>query len=143
MTADQRAVDPDAEREIDLRGWWRAFQSRWWIAAVGLVIGVLIGTAYSLSGGRSYVASATIARGQVFNPAGTSQVQGYITSPAQIQNLVTGSANLDKVAAQIGMTGARLRGHVKTATITSGGTASPTNTNSVLVLITVTLNKPR
>ena len=79
----------------------------------------------------------------MFNPAGTSQVQGYITSPAQIQNLVTGPANLDKVAAQIGMTGAQLRGHVTTSTITSGGTASPTNTNSVLVLITVTLNKPR
>ncbi len=30
-----------------------------------------------------------IARGQAFNPSGTAQVQGYLTSPAAIQNLAT------------------------------------------------------
>jgi uncharacterized protein involved in exopolysaccharide biosynthesis len=143
MTGDQVATDPGAERDVDLRRWWHALLSRWWIAVAGLAVGVLVGAVYSLSGGSSYVASATIARGQVFNPAGTAQVQGYITSPAQIQNLATSAANLDKAAAQIGMSGAKLRGHVKTATITNTGTVSNTNTNSILVLITVTLNKPR
>ena len=142
MTGDQ-ATDTGAERDVDLRRWWNALVSRWWIAALGLAVGVVFGALYSLSGGSSYVASATIARGQAFNPAGTSQVQGYVTSPAQIQNLVTGAANLDRVAAQIGMTGAGLRGHVKAATVTLAGTAAATNTNSTLILITVTLSKPR
>lgn len=135
--------DLGAEREIDLRRWVDAFLSRWPYAAAGLIAGVVVGALYSLGGGSSWVASATIARGQVFNPAGTAQVQGYLTSPAQIQNLATGTANLDKVGAQIGMSGAALRGHVSTSTITSSGAASTTNTNSVLILITVTLSKPK
>jgi uncharacterized protein involved in exopolysaccharide biosynthesis len=137
------AVDLGAEREIDLRRWLDALVSRWWIAVAGLVIGAIVGAVYSLSGGSSYVASATIARGQVFNPAGTAQVQGYITSPAQIQNLATSAANLDTVAAKLGLPRSALRGHVTTSTITSAGAPSTTNTNSVLVLITVTLNRPR
>src|SRR5215469_4985219 len=132
------AVDLEAEREIDLRRWRDALVSRWWIAVAGLVVGAIVGALYSLSGGSSYVASATIARGQVFNPAGTAQVQGYITSPAQIQNLATAAANLDTVAAKIGVPRSALRGHVSTSTITSAGSASTTNTNSILVLITVT-----
>jgi uncharacterized protein involved in exopolysaccharide biosynthesis len=135
--------DLGAEREIDLRKWLDALVSRWVYAAAGLVAGVVVGAVYSLSGGSSWVASATIARGQVFNPAGTAQVQGYITSPSQIQNLATSASNLDKAGAQIGMSGAALRGHVATSTLTSAGVASTTNTNSILILVTVTLNKPK
>ena len=137
------AVDLEAEREIDLRRWVDALVSRWWIAVAGLIIGAIVGAVLSLSGGSSYVASATIARGQVFNPAGTTQVQAYITSPAQIENLVTAPANVDAVAAKIGLPRSALRGHVTASTITNAGTASPTNTGSIIVLITVTLNKPR
>ncbi len=135
--------DVGAEREIDLRRWMDGFLARWPYAVAGLIAGVVVGGLYSLSGGSSWVASATIARGQVFNPAGTAQVQGYLTSPSQIQNLATGASNLDTVGAEIGMSGAALRGHVSTSTITSAGIASTTNTNSVLVLITVTLSKPK
>jgi uncharacterized protein involved in exopolysaccharide biosynthesis len=137
------AVDLGAEREIDLRRWLDAFVSRWWIAVVGLVIGAIVGGVYSLSGGSSYVAAATIARGEAFSPSGASLVQGYITSPSQLSNLVTAPVNLQKVAAQIGVPWTALRGHVSASTITSSGTASPTNTNSTIVLITVTLPKPR
>lgn len=137
------AVDLEAEREIDLRRWRDALVSRWWIAVAGLVVGAIVGAVYSLSGGSSYVASATIARGQVFNPAGTTQVQGYVTSPAQIENLVTAPANLDTVAAKVGLPRSALRGHVTASTITSAGTASTTNTNSIIVLISVRLNKPK
>ena len=143
MSADKPAVDLEAEREIDLRRWLDALVSRWWIAVAGLVVGAIVGALYSLSGGSSYVASATIARGQVFNPAGTTQVQGYVTSPAQIENLVTAPANLDTVSAKVGLPRSALRGHVTASTITSAGTASTTNTNSIIVLIRVTLNKPR
>lgn len=143
MSGDRPAVDLEAEREIDLRRWLDAFLSRWWIAVAGLVIGALVGGVYSLSGGSSYVASATIARGQAFSPSGSSLVQGYVTSPRQLQNLVTAPVNLQKVAAQIGLPWTALRGHVNASTITSEGTASTTNTNSTIVLITVTLKKPR
>ena len=72
MTGDQMVTDPGAEREIDLRKWVDALVSRWWIAVIGLVIGVVIGAIYSLSGGSTYTATALIARGQAFSPGGTS-----------------------------------------------------------------------
>ena len=34
MSADPMATDPGAEREIDLRAWWDALLSRWWIVAL-------------------------------------------------------------------------------------------------------------
>ncbi len=40
--------DVGAERDVDLRGWWHALLSRWWIAAAGLVVGALIGGVWSL-----------------------------------------------------------------------------------------------
>jgi hypothetical protein len=143
MTGDQTATDPGAEREIDLRGWLNAALAYWWIAAAGLVAGAVVGAAYGLSGSTYYVASATIARPQVFNPAGTSQVLPYLTSPAQIQSLATSADTLEKVAAKIGMSRGALSGHVSTSTVSETGAASTANTNSVLVLITVKLNKAK
>jgi hypothetical protein len=143
MTGDQVATDPGAEREIDLRVWLDAVRAYWWIAVAGLVVGVVIGGVYAVSGSAYYVASATIARPQVFNPAGTSQVLPYLSSPAQIESLATSADTLDKVAAKIGMTRGELRGHVTTSTVSETGTSSTTNTNSILILITVKLNKPK
>lgn len=143
MTGDQVATDPGAERDIDLRVWLDAVRAYWWIAVAGLVVGGVIGGVYAVSGSAYYVASATIARPQVFNPAGTSQVLPYLSSPAQIQSLATSADTLDKVAARIGMTRGELRGHVTTSTVSETGTSSTTNTNSILILITVKLNKPK
>ena len=143
MTGDQSPVDPDAEREIDLRGWWRAFRSRWWIAVAGLVIGVFIGAVYSLSGGTSYTADALIARGQAFNPGGSTTVLSYLSSPAAIEAFATSESALRYAAAKAGMSVGELRGHVRTSTVGDTGTTAQTNTNSVLVQISVVANRAR
>jgi uncharacterized protein involved in exopolysaccharide biosynthesis len=143
MTGDQVSTDPGAEREIDLRGWLDAFLSRWWIAAVGLVAGIVVGALYSLSGGSSYTASALIARGQAFNPGGTTPVLSYLSSPDAIQSYVTEPATLQAVAARIGLAPRELSGHVTTSTVGQTGTASQTNTNSILIQITVALHKAK
>ena len=137
MKVDPSPAVSDGEREIDLRGWWRAFCSRWWIAVVGLVIGVLIGAAYSLSGGTSYTADALIARGQAFNPGGNTAVLSYLSSPTAIEAFATSESALRYAAAKAGMSVGELRGHIRTSTVGDTGATSQSNTNSVLVQIGV------
>jgi capsular polysaccharide biosynthesis protein len=146
MSTNPLVADSGDEREmdIDLRRWLDALRARWWIAVAGLVIGIVIGVVYSMSGGgQSWVATATIARGQAFSPNGNSTVQNYITAPKQIENIVSSPAVLDRVGAQIGMRGTALVGHITASTITSAGTPSPTNTGSTIILVTATLPKAR
>jgi uncharacterized protein involved in exopolysaccharide biosynthesis len=143
MSGDRPVTDLGAERDIDLRRWKDAAFAYAWIAVAGLVIGVVIGSLYSLSGGVSYSASSLIARGQAFNPGGTTPVESYLSSPQAIEAYATEPTTLQTVAAQIGMPAGELSGHITTATVGATGTASATNTNSILIQITVTLNKPK
>ena len=73
-------VDPGVEREIDLGALKDAVLARWWIAVVGLVVGVAIGAAYTLSFGTTWAASAIIAPGQAFSPNGNTVVLSYLSS---------------------------------------------------------------
>ena len=50
----------------------------------GVVAGIVVGGLYSLSGGSPYEATARIAPGQAFNPAG-SPVFTYLTNPTADQ----------------------------------------------------------
>jgi uncharacterized protein involved in exopolysaccharide biosynthesis len=143
MSGDKPAADLEAEREIDLRSWLDALRSRWWIAVAGLVIGVIVGGFYSLSGGTTYTATALIARGQAFNPAGNTSVLSYLSSPSAIQALATSETALHYAAARAGMSVGELRGHVSTATVGEQGQTAAQNSNSVLVQISVALNRPK
>jgi uncharacterized protein involved in exopolysaccharide biosynthesis len=134
--------DVGVERDIDLRRWWRALLSRWWIIVAGLIIGAILGGIYSLSGGSSYTATALIARGQAYNPAGSAPVLSYLSSPTAIQEYATSEPALRYAAAKAGISPGQLRGHVSTSTIGQTG-AQQQNTNSTLVQISVALNKPK
>jgi len=142
VSADQVATDLGAEREIDLRSWLDALRSRWWIAAVGLVIGAIIGAVYGLSGGSTYTATALIARGQAFAPNGGS-VLTYITSPGAIETFVTSEPVLREAAAKAGLRPGALRGHVSTSTVAQNAQSAAQNTNSILVQLTVALARPK
>lgn len=139
----ETATDLGAEREIDLRRWVDAILLRWWIIAAGLVVGVIIGAVYGLSGGSSYTATALIARGQAFNPGGNTAVLSYLSSPAAIDALATSPAALKYAATKAGMAPGQLRGHIVTSTVAQSGQTAQQATNSVLIQITVTLNRPK
>jgi uncharacterized protein involved in exopolysaccharide biosynthesis len=144
MSGDQGAVDPGAEREIDLRGWWNAFRARWWIAAVGLAIGLVVGALYSLSGGSSYTASAIIAPGQAFNPAGSEAVLTYLTSEAALNTLANATATLDEAAAKAHLSPGELRGHVTVSSVNLSGNLTPNQSgNNHAVLVNVTVTSPK
>ena len=42
-------VDPDAEREIDLRSAWSRLAARWWLPVGGLVVGAILGVLVTVS----------------------------------------------------------------------------------------------
>jgi uncharacterized protein involved in exopolysaccharide biosynthesis len=143
MSADQVATDLGAERDIDLRGWLEALKLRWWIAVVGLVIGAVVGGLFALGGSRSYDATALIARGQAYAPGGGNTVLSYITSPGAIQAIATSEESLRTAAAKAGISVGELRGHVLTSTVDPTGGKAEAGTNSTVMMITVTLNRPR
>jgi uncharacterized protein involved in exopolysaccharide biosynthesis len=134
--------DVGVERDIDLRRWWHALLSRWWIIVAGLIVGGVLGGIYSLNSSSTYVATALIARGQAYNPAGSAPVLGYLTSPLAIQEYATSEPALRYAAAKAGMSPGQLQGHVTTSTINSTGQAQQ-NTNSTEIQVSVALNKPK
>jgi uncharacterized protein involved in exopolysaccharide biosynthesis len=146
MTGYQGAADLGAEREIDLRSWLDAFRSRWWIAAVGLVVGVVVGGLYSLTGGSTYTATALIAPGQAFNPSGNTPVLTYLTSQTAINAIATSPATIAAAAAEAGIGPGELAGRISTAAVNeqTGQTSSASQTRSaVLIGITVDQNTGR
>jgi capsular polysaccharide biosynthesis protein len=112
-------VDPGVEREIDLGALKDAVLARWWIAVVGLVVGVAIGAAYTLSFGTTWAASAIIAPGQSFSPNGNTVVLGYLSSHQAIDALAKSETTLAAVSAKTGVPLDKLegKGNILTKTI--------------------------
>ena len=63
-------MDPDAEREVDLRSAWDRITARWWLPVGGLVLGAILGVLVSIGSGDVYKAEALIYLGQPFTPSG-------------------------------------------------------------------------
>jgi uncharacterized protein involved in exopolysaccharide biosynthesis len=133
-TGEPPAADFGAEREIDLREIWGGIRRQWWVVAAGVVVGIVLGGLYSLSGGSSYEATAQIAPGQAFSPGG-DQVLRYLTNPAAIHAIATSPATIAEASAKAGIPAGQLRGNVTTEAVNSEGT--PTQRQAVLVEITV------
>jgi hypothetical protein len=139
MSAGNPPVDLGAEREIDLRRWRDAVVSRWWCVAVGLVIGLVVGGLYSLSGASTYSSTVTIQPAQPFSPTGGA-VLNYSSSPLAINVLVSSPSALAYAAKVAHMPAGQLSGHVSTASISTG--AGPVATRGT-VLIQITVSVPQ
>ena len=105
-------LDLDAEREVDVRGWWEAVKARWWLPLLGLLLGLVAGYALALGGGDVYRAAATLYLGQPFSPNGGAPVPGLATNPATVNEIVHSEAVLQRVAERSGMDLAKLRANV-------------------------------
>jgi capsular polysaccharide biosynthesis protein len=140
------ASDPGAERDVDLARWKAALGRRWWIVAVGVVAGIVVGGLYSLSGGSVYEASVLLAPSQAFSPNG-SPVLSYQSSPRNINVLVTNPGTLARVVAAVAKNDHlhialdQLRTGVSTASLSTGLGTSTASRGSQLIQITVRLPK--
>jgi uncharacterized protein involved in exopolysaccharide biosynthesis len=105
-------LDLDAEQDVDFRRYWNAVLKRWWLPALGLLLGVLGGYALALSGGDVYRAESTLYLGQPFTPNGATPVPGLATNPSTVNEIVHSEAALQRASEVSGMRIGRLRANV-------------------------------
>jgi uncharacterized protein involved in exopolysaccharide biosynthesis len=130
-------VDPDAEREIDLRSAWSRLAARWWLPVGGLVVGAILGVLVSVGSAQVYKAEALLYLGQPFTPGGGGQIQSLATNPKTVSETIRSEAALERAARMAGMRPGQLRGNVTTSTITTAG--QPRNLSP---LVTIEVHAP-
>ena len=133
--------DPDAEREVDLRSVWERIAARWWLPVLGTVLGLAIGFALALGGGKVYEAETLIAMGQPFSPNGGAPVASFLTNGRAVAEIIRSEAALERAAKASGLRVRALRGNVTSQIVgASGPGARPTG--APLVTIKVVAAQP-
>ena len=114
-------MDPDAEREVDLRSAWDRITARWWLPVGGLVLGAILGVLVSIGSGDVYKAEALIYLGQPFTPSGGGQIQSLQTNPKTVSEIIRSEAATKAAAAAAAMSPAGLRGNVTSTPVVQAG----------------------
>ena len=114
-------VDPDAEREVDLRSAWERITARWWLPVGGLVVGAILGVIVSIGSGDVYKAEALIYLGQPFTPSGGGQIQSLQTNPKTVSEILRSEAATKTAAAAADMSPGALRGNVTSTPVVQAG----------------------
>jgi hypothetical protein len=108
---------------------------------LGIVLGLLIGFALALGGGKVYEAETLVAMGQPFSPNGGAPVQSFLTNARAVSEIVRSESALEKAAHASGLRVRALHGNVSSAIVgASGPGARPTG--APLVTITVIAGQP-
>lgn len=124
------------EREIDLARWRAAIVKLWWLPVGGLVLGAILGVAFSLRGSTSYTASALISLGQPTSPGG-AVVNGFGTNPRAVSQITSSAAAQEQAANKADMRPSALRGNVSIAQVGAATGAGATRATP-LISLTVT-----
>jgi uncharacterized protein involved in exopolysaccharide biosynthesis len=133
-------VDPDAEREVDLRSIWQRIAARWWLPALGTLLGLVIGFALALGGGKVYEAETLVAMGQPFSPNGGAPVASFLTNGRAVAEIIRSEAALERAAKQSGLRVRALRGNVTSQIVgASGPGARPTGAPLVTIKVVAAL----
>ena len=132
-------ADLDAEREVDLARWRAALVAWWWLPVLGIVVGGLAGAVLALGGGDTYRARALLSLGQPFSPNGGAPVNGLITNPRTVGEIIRSESAIKRAAAKAGLRPGQLRGHVSTSSIIA---AQARANAQPLVTVEVTGSKP-
>ena len=117
-----RDRDLEAEQEVDLGRYAATVAARWWLPALGLVLGIVFGWLLAVGGEQVYVARAVVYLGEPLLPGGGA-VRSLNTNPRTVREIVTSPANLRRIAAQTGTTTAKLRAGISSQPVTTGGAA--------------------
>ena len=132
-------TDYDAEQEVDLRSAWNRIAARWWLPVLGIVLGLVLGYALALGGGKVYQAKALIFLGQPFTPQGGGQIQSLATNPRTVGEIIRSEAALREASRKSGIRIGALRGKVSSTPIVSAG---QTRLQTPLVQISVKGSAP-
>jgi uncharacterized protein involved in exopolysaccharide biosynthesis len=114
MSPDARepAVQLETEQEVDFGRYWRAVAARWWLLALGVALGALVGFLVSLSGGQIYKATAQVYLGQPLAPDSAAPVTTAPTTLGLVTAFVTAEETIRRAAALAGIRPGKLRDHV-------------------------------
>lgn len=96
--APDKGFDPEAEQEVDFARYGRMLARRWWLVAIGVVVGAVVGFLVSLGGGKVYSATSTIYVGQPYGPGGSNPVITLQTNPSIVGQAANSQA-VDKAVA--------------------------------------------
>ncbi|CAN5193350.1 hypothetical protein BH09ACT13_BH09ACT13_08180 [soil metagenome] len=124
-----RAPNEDlaAEQEVDLASAWERIKVRWWLPAIGLVAGALVGIVLALSGGDVWRAETIVYLGQPFAPLGGGQIQSLATNPRTVGEIVRSESAIQAASEASGVSPARLRSSISTRELTPVGQARGIN----------------
>ena len=117
-----RGPELDVEHEVDLARYWWAIVARWWLVALSVAIGILIGYLVSLGGGQVFRSTATIYLGQPLTPNSGTQVQGLQTNPSTVGQIVRSDSLVRAVAESVGVDPDELRAGVSSRAVTGAVT---------------------
>lgn len=132
-----RALDEFEEHEVDAGRYWRALVMRWWLPAIGLVLGVVIGLATSVGGGRVYEARAVVYLGQPFFPGSPQPILSVATNFTLINELAHSDAVVREIGARLGVDPIRLRNGIVLGPFAVEG---PVKTSGAARLVSVVVN---
>jgi len=139
--APERGFDPEAEQEVDFARYGRMLARRWWLVAVGVVAGAVIGYFLSLGGTKLYSATSTIYLGQPYN--GTTAILTLQTNPSAVSQIANAQFVDEKVAAQCSSKKSKVTVGMfrKGISVQKVASATPTKGVAALVspLVTVTV----
>lgn len=132
-----REAELDAEQELEISRFWWTLVARWWLLALGLALGILVGYLVSLGGGRVYQARAVVYLGQPLSPSSSGQVQSQATNPSVVSAIVKSQSVVNAVAAQVGVPPGKLR-----AGISSGAVSGNVARSGQTPLVNITVRGP-
>ncbi len=132
-----REAELDAEQELEISRFWWTLVARWWLLALGLALGILVGYLVSLGGGRVYQARAVVYLGQPLSPSSSGQVQSQATNPSVVSAIIKSQSVVNAVAAQVGVPPGKLR-----AGISSGAVSGNVARSGQTPLVNITVRGP-
>jgi gas vesicle protein len=121
MSSPRAAPDPEGEQEVDLASAWERLKARWWLPAIGLLAGAVVGLALALSGGDVWRAETIVYLGQPFAPLGGGQIQSLATNPRTVSEIVHSESALKAASDVSGVPVSRLRSSISTKELTAVG----------------------
>jgi uncharacterized protein involved in exopolysaccharide biosynthesis len=136
--APDKGFDPEAEQEVDFARYARMLARRWWLVAIGVVVGAVIGFLVSLGGTKLYSATSTIYLGQPYNPGGTSPIITLQTNPSAVGQIANSQSVDQKVAKRCKTTAGSFRKGISVQKVATASTVTK-SLAAVNPLVTLTV----
>jgi uncharacterized protein involved in exopolysaccharide biosynthesis len=141
MTDVRGASSVDEEQEVDLASAWQRLTARWWMPAVGLFAGAVLGIALALAAGTVWQAATIVYLGQPFAPLGGGQIQSLATNPITVAEIVRSDAALEDVSDETGIPVRKLRASIWTHELLTPG--QPRGINPLMEIGVKGAGRPR